>query len=64
MDVDRTQPKGARKTVSPTELETLNFKVPVAFKRTFKSYAAQEGISMLALLKEGFELSKSKRGAK
>lgn len=40
------------------ELQTLNFKVPEAFKRSFKVYAAERGISMLDLLKEGFELSK------
>lgn len=44
------------------ELETLNFKVPVAFKRSFKSYAATQGLTMLDLLREGFQLSKQKRG--
>ncbi len=41
-----------------TELQTLNFKVPDAFKRSYKAYAAQRGMTMLDLLKEGFELSR------
>lgn len=45
----------------PGELQTLNFKVPEAFKRSYKVYAAERGISMLDLLKEGFELSKKAR---
>lgn len=51
-------PKRAVGSPEQTELQTLNFKVPEAFKRSFKVYAAQRGISMLDLLKEGFELSK------
>lgn len=42
----------------PTDLQTLNFKVPDTFKRSYKVYAAQRGMTMLDLLKEGFELSK------
>lgn len=42
----------------PDELQTLNFKVPDAFKRSYKVHAAERGMSMLDLLKEGFELSK------
>lgn len=40
----------------------LNFKVPSEFKKEFKVFAATEGISMTDLLKEGFALSKAKRG--
>jgi hypothetical protein len=45
-----------------TELQTLNFKVPDAFKRSYKVYAAQRGMTMLDLLKEGFELSRKADG--
>lgn len=50
---------------TPTaELQTLNFKVSDAFKRDYKVYAARRGITMLQLLREGFELSRQKdRGA-
>jgi hypothetical protein len=41
--------------------ETLNFKVTTEFKKEFKGYAVNQGISMLELLKEGFELTKRKR---
>jgi len=40
----------------------LNFKVPVEFHREFKSYAAQHGISMVELLREGFRLIKEQDG--
>ena len=63
MDTKPTPPKGGQNAVNLIELETLNFKVPSSFKRAYKGYAALEGISMLELLKEGFELSKSKRRA-
>ena len=46
---------------SSEETETLNFKVPNAFKKEFKGYAVSQGITMVELLKEGFELSKRKR---
>jgi hypothetical protein len=45
----------------PPETETLNFKVTAEFKKEFKGYAVSQGITMLELLKEGFELSKRKR---
>ena len=45
------------------ELETLNFKVSPTFKKAFKGYAVSQGMSMVELLKEGFELSKQKRQA-
>lgn len=44
-----------------TETETLNFKVSPEFKRSFKGYAVSQGLTMLELLREGFELSKEKR---
>lgn len=44
----------------PADLQTLNFKVPDPFKREYKAYAAERGMSMLALLREGYELSKRK----
>lgn len=49
------------KEKSLDDTETLNFRVTPAFKREFKGYAAGQGITMVELLKEGFELSKSKR---
>jgi len=44
-----------------TDTETLNFKVTPEFKKEFKGYAVSEGVTMVELLKEGFELSKRKR---
>lgn len=41
---------------------SLNFKVPPEFKREFKGYAASQGLTMVDLLKEGFALSKKRRG--
>jgi hypothetical protein len=52
---------GTRRKAEPTELQTLNFKVPDDFKRAYKGYAATQGMTMLELLKEGFHLSKRKR---
>jgi len=46
---------------SPVETETLNFKVTTEFKKEFKGYAVSQGMTMVDLLKEGFELSKRKR---
>ena len=43
-------------------LESLNFKVPASFKKAFKGYAVAHGISMVELLREGFELSRRERG--
>jgi hypothetical protein len=45
------------------ELKPLNFKVDPEFHRAFKAYAASHGISMLELLREGFELVKEHRGS-
>lgn len=50
-----------RTSSSTTEAETLNFKVTPAFKKEFKVYAVSRGMTMVELLKEGFELSKRKR---
>ena len=44
-----------------TETESLNFKVSAEFKREFKGYAVSQGVTMVELLKEGFELSKRER---
>lgn len=41
--------------------ETLNFRVTTDFKKEFKGYAVSQGVSMVELLKEGFELTKRKR---
>ena len=43
------------------DTETLNFKVTTEFKREFKGYAVSQGMTMVELLKDGFELSKLKR---
>lgn len=58
-----SQRKDKAKPPSPaTETETLNFKVATEFKKEFKGYAVSQGMTMVELLKEGFELSKRKRG--
>ncbi|MET4103952.1 hypothetical protein ABIE58_003400 [Roseovarius sp. MBR-78] len=44
------------------ELKPLNFKVPAEFHREFKAHAAIHGVSMVELLREGFEMVKKKRG--
>lgn len=41
---------------------SLNFKVSPEFKKEFKGFAVAQGISMTNLLKEGFALSKKRRG--
>ena len=43
--------------------ETINFKVTNQFKKDFKGYAVSQGLTMVELLKEGFDLSKQKRNA-
>lgn len=58
----------AQDQASDAEAETdrgrsLNFKVSEDFKKEFKGYAVAQGISMTDLLKEGFRLSKAKRGS-
>lgn len=52
--------KRADRPQDANSLITLNFKVPRDFKKSYKIYAAQREMSMLALLQEGFELSKKK----
>lgn len=44
------------------DLKPLNFKVPAEFHREFKAHAAIHGISMVELLKEGFDLVKARKG--
>lgn len=43
-------------------MKPLNFKVSPEFHREFKTLAATHGMSMLDLLREGFELAKERRG--
>ncbi len=52
--------QGPEPTTQPKE-QTLNFRVTDAFKKEFKVYAVAQGISMTALLMEGFQLSKKAR---
>jgi hypothetical protein len=60
--VAASQRKSKGKTPSPPlDTETLNFKVTTAFKKEFKGYAVSQGMTMVELLKDGFELSKRKR---
>ena len=47
--------------LAAADTETLNFKVATEFKKEFKGYAVSQGMTMVELLKEGFELSKRKR---
>lgn len=57
-----SQRKGKGKPPSSSMgVETLNFKVTTAFKKEFKGYAVGQGMTMVELLKDGFELSKRKR---
>ena len=57
-----SQRKGKDKPPSAVaDAETLNFKVTNEFKKEFKGYAVSQGMTMLELLREGFELSKQKR---
>jgi len=57
-----SQRKSKYRPSSPAmDAETLNFKVTPDFKKEFKGYAVSQGMTMLDLLKDGFELSKRKR---
>jgi len=57
-----SQRKGKERSPSAVrDPETLNFKVTTEFKKEFKGYAVSQGMTMVDLLKEGFELSKRKR---
>jgi hypothetical protein len=60
MDAVKLQKQKAGHHPSASETETLNFKVTGTFKREFKGYAVSRGVTMVDLLKEGFELSKKK----
>ena len=51
-----------QQSASDDKLETLNFKVPTGFKKAYKGYAVAQGMTMVDLLREGFELSKARRG--
>jgi hypothetical protein len=46
------------------ELKPLNFKVDPEFHLEFKSYAASHCITMVDLLREGFELVKEHQGGR
>jgi len=52
---------GPSNSSSANTNSSLNFKVSDEFKKAFKGYAVSQGVSMVELLKEGFELSKKKR---
>ncbi len=39
----------------------MNFRVPAGFRREFKLFAVQNGISMVELLQQSFQLMKSQR---
>ncbi len=43
-------------------LKPLNFRVPPEFHREFKTFAALHGMSMVDVLREGFDLVREKRG--
>ena len=51
-------------SVGSSQTETLNFKVPSEFKKEFKGFAVSQGVTMLELLKEGFERIKQEQGGK
>ncbi|EPG42625.1 hypothetical protein N5E66_07370 [Acinetobacter johnsonii] len=57
----QNQPHKEGKKLSAKTESSLNFKVSPEEKREFKLFAVEQGMTMLALLKEGFELSKEKR---
>jgi hypothetical protein len=57
-----SRPSVTWRSQSRQSLKPLNFKVPAAFHREFKSYAVQHGMSMLDLLREGFQAVKERRG--
>lgn len=42
----------------PDDLRPLNFKVPAAFRKEYKTYATDRDISMVELLQRSFELYK------
>lgn len=54
-------PKAAEEPAGE-ELAPLNFKVPLSFKREFKTYAASKDIFLHELLKRGFEAYRKQQG--
>lgn len=46
-----------------SETETLTFRVSPEFKRKFKGYAVSQGMSMVDLLKKGYDLAKMHYGS-
>lgn len=59
---DGASQQDRQKPATSEKLETLNFKVPTSFKKTYKGYAVAQGMTMVDLLREGFELSRARRG--
>jgi hypothetical protein len=58
----RAKPRAEGSQAGASEkVETLNFKIPINFKKAFEGYAVAQGMSMVELLREGFELSKARR---
>ena len=55
------QGRVASESEEVVDVESLNFKVSSRLKREFKGFAVDQGITMVELLKEGFELSKQRR---
>ena len=56
--------QAARRSQADSKVEytaSLNFKVSPEFKKEFKGFAVAQDISMVELLKEGFELLKKER---
>ncbi|GLQ67364.1 hypothetical protein [Gluconobacter kondonii] len=58
---ESSQP-GRQQSAPENKLETLNFKVPTEFKKAYKGYTVAQSMTMVGLLREGFELSKARRG--
>lgn len=62
MDTELTPTRQDNATANdPANLSSLNFKVTSDFKTEFKGFAVSQSITMIELLKEGFELSKKRR---
>jgi len=51
----------AKENLAGSENKSLNFKVSADFKKQFKGFAVEQGITMTELLKEGFALSQKMR---
>lgn len=49
------------KSGASEKVGSLNFKVSADFKKAFKGYAVAQGMTMVELLREGFEFSKASR---